>query len=94
MTGGFVWRGAAFPVLQGTYLFADYCSGRIWALVPGARSGWSVAQVGSTTDRLVAFGEDPRGELYAVALNSGSIHRVTAHRAPQAPRGVSRRVRP
>ncbi len=94
VTGGFVYRGADNPILEGMYLFADYCSGRIWALVPGGRTGWAVAQVGSTTDRIVAFGEDPRGELYAVAINSGSIHVVIAERAPQAPRAVPRRVAP
>lgn len=81
-------------ICAGMYLFADYCSGRVWALVPGGRSGWAVAEVGSTTERLVAFGEDPRGELYAVAITPGAIYRVTAGRAAQPPRQVPRRVAP
>ena len=27
MTGGFVYRGAAIPALQGHYFYADYCQG-------------------------------------------------------------------
>ena len=32
VTGGYVYRGLAYPGLVGGYLFGDYCSGRIWAL--------------------------------------------------------------
>ncbi len=28
--GGYVYRGSAIPALRGDYLFADYCSGRVW----------------------------------------------------------------
>ena len=94
VTGGFVYRGADSPILEGMYLLADYCSGRIWALAPGGPSGWAVAQVGLASDRLVAFGEDPRGELVAVAIDSGTVYRVSAERALEAPRRVPRRVAP
>jgi glucose/arabinose dehydrogenase len=94
VTGGFVYRGADHPILDGMYLFADYCSGRIWALVPGGRTGWAVAQVGSASDRIAAFGEDPEGELYIVAIDSGTVFRVIAERAAQAPRSASLRVAP
>ena len=32
VTGGFVYRGATIPLLQGRYVYADYVSGRVWAL--------------------------------------------------------------
>ena len=32
MTGGAVYRGTAQPALAGWYVFADYCSGRMWLL--------------------------------------------------------------
>ena len=32
MTGGYVYRGARFPQLDGRYFYADYCSRNVWTL--------------------------------------------------------------
>lgn len=34
ITGGYVYRGCDIPDLQGTYIFADFCSADIWAMDP------------------------------------------------------------
>ena len=47
VTGGYVYRGTAIPDLDGTYFFADFCTGKIWSFV---RSGNTVSQF---TDRTV-----------------------------------------
>lgn len=75
--GGYVYRGAQFPFLVGTYLSADYCSGRIFAI--GAASDGLVAPVtvGNGGGRIAAFGEDAEGELYVLALE-GDVSRVVA----------------
>jgi glucose/arabinose dehydrogenase len=75
--GGYVYRGEAFPFLAGVYLFADYGSGRIFA-IDGAKSSLSEpTQVGSVDGNASAFGEDAGGELYVTTLD-GVIYRVTA----------------
>jgi glucose/arabinose dehydrogenase len=74
ITGGFVYRGAEYPALQGVYLFDDYCSGRIW----GMRSG-TVVQTSLLLESgllISAFGEDEAGNLYVADHRSGSIYRV------------------
>jgi glucose/arabinose dehydrogenase len=69
--GGYVYRGAAIPELQGTYLFSDLCSGFLRGLTmnngvatvvqaPNANAGAGVTQ---------SFGQDGAGELYMLTGN-------------------------
>jgi glucose/arabinose dehydrogenase len=79
VVGGYVYRGARYPALRGTYLFADYCSGKMWAFpAADAQDGRATArQVLETESRIGSFGEDAAGELYAVDSH-GAVYRVTA----------------
>jgi hypothetical protein len=71
VTGGYVYRGAALPQLRGHYFFADYCTGVIWLAAPqsGNPDVLDVRRLAKTLSTLTSFGEDSRGELYAVTLN-------------------------
>jgi glucose/arabinose dehydrogenase len=78
VSGGFVYRGQRYPDLDGHYLFADYASGRIWALRPDGNRRVSadrvrqIAQLPSVT----SFGLDPRtGEILVASLTAG-LHRL------------------
>lgn len=66
ITGGYVYRGAAIPSLQGAYLFGDYCSGILWTLRPDGAGGYAMAQVMDTGFAISSFGQDDAGELYVV----------------------------
>ena len=74
ITGGYVYRGNAYPNLVGQYVFADWCSGRIWT-VPHA--GTAMTQRANTSVNITSFGESEGGELYA-ATSSGVVYRVRA----------------
>ena len=75
--GGYVYRGEAYGFLVGTYVFADYCSGRIFAIDAASNGPGSPTTVGEADGRISSFGEDADGELYLMALQ-GDIWRVTA----------------
>lgn len=78
VTGGFVYRGLRYPKLFGHYLYADFCSGKIWSLTFDSTGGWNNQQLADLDNfQFVAFGEDKNGELYLAALGSGIIYRVT-----------------
>ncbi|MFN7117617.1 MAG: PQQ-dependent sugar dehydrogenase [Saprospiraceae bacterium] len=76
VTGGYVYRGTRYPNLQGRYIYADYCSGRFWALTPGESGVWTNADLLDTNYNVVSFGEDQNGELYVAAVSPGAIYRV------------------
>ena len=78
--GGSVVRGPDQPALIGGYLFADYCSGRIWAIDPSTDAYRDPTVVADSGHSIAAFGEDEAGDLYAADISSGSILRVTATR--------------
>ncbi len=64
--GGVVYRGAALPDLDGTYLYGDYCSGRVWLLRRNAAGAWQSRLWMETGRQITAFGEDEAGEVYLV----------------------------
>ena len=69
VTGGAVYRGTAQPALAGWYVFADYCSGRMWVLTRGRPStvdagpGQISPALGSATGSISAIAPGPDGEL-------------------------------
>ncbi len=67
--GGYVYRGTAGTLADGTYLYGDYCSGTIWAapasaLVGGDAEPDVVGRVPGEYGRVTSFGQDDAGELY------------------------------
>ncbi|HYN88771.1 MAG TPA: PQQ-dependent sugar dehydrogenase, partial [Ardenticatenaceae bacterium] len=76
VVGGYVYRGSDFPRLQGSYLFADYCSGRIWALSHDAAEPAVPSELLVADARVSAFGEDEQGELYLTDLAGGRLYRL------------------
>jgi glucose/arabinose dehydrogenase len=81
VVGGAVYRGASQPLLEGGYVYSDYCGGNLWVLDPtrdGPLDGTLVAEPGR---QISAIGEDESGELFATDLGSGELlHIVAAER--------------
>jgi glucose/arabinose dehydrogenase len=74
VTGGYVYRGSRIPGLIGTYVFADFCIGRLWGL---SRVGdqFPFRALGPEAPNIASFGQDNDGELYVVSLD-GPIYRI------------------
>ncbi|WP_313092407.1 PQQ-dependent sugar dehydrogenase [Chryseobacterium flavum] len=74
ITGGYVYRGAQNPSLQGKYFFADYCSTQIGILDSNNAITWTTPYSGNNFS---TFGEDYQKELYVAAVNNGKIFKIS-----------------
>ncbi|HVE87257.1 MAG TPA: PQQ-dependent sugar dehydrogenase [Myxococcales bacterium] len=78
ITGGYVYEGKSVPALAGKYLFADFTSGRVWAVElpekvdgaagePWALGRWSMLPA--------TFGKAADGEVYLADFGEGTVYR-------------------
>jgi glucose/arabinose dehydrogenase len=74
--GGFVYRGTAIPALAGTYLYSDFCTGRIDGLrAEGGQIVDGPARVGLDVPQITTFGQDDDGELWVLS-RQGAVSRI------------------
>src|SRR5262249_49923230 len=76
IAGGYVYRGQAIPMIQGSYFYADFCAGfvRSFRFNNGAaveRTEWPSLAASSIT----SFGQDGSGELY-ILTQGGNVFRI------------------
>ena len=75
ITGGDIYRGDAIPALSGAYVFADFCTGEVWAVDPN-RGGELVLVDAPRISDPSGFGRDADGELLVLSRR-GSVFAVT-----------------
>eukprot|EP00913_Durusdinium_trenchii_P008974 g8440.t1 len=75
ITGGFVYRGKRLPELDGTYIYGDYVTGKIWGAKHNGKKITSIRELHDSTLQIICFGVDNRNELYVVTYD-GTIHRL------------------
>lgn len=76
VTGGYVYRGEAYPDLVGTYIYGDYCSGLIWGATANEDGSWSVTEPIESGLLISTFGEGPDGTLYLADLGTGTLYTI------------------
>lgn len=72
ITGGNVYRGQQFPELDGHYLYADYVTGKLWALKYDEAKKRVVANrpIPDRQKAIMSFGEDEKGETYLMTYDA------------------------
>jgi glucose/arabinose dehydrogenase len=75
VTGGVVYRGKALPALHSHYLYADFASGRLWALDTGAVNA-KPRMLLDTKISPSTFGLDHDGEVLLADHAGGGLYRL------------------
>lgn len=78
ITGGYVYRGAKIPSLIGMYIYADFVSGRIWALNYTDGEVIENLELFDTDLLISSFGVDAANELYILSFD-GRIYAINEH---------------
>ncbi len=77
ITGGFVYRGRAYPDLWGWYVYGDFSRGTYWTLKREPTGTYrNVVQSVAGATRPVSFGEGTDGELYVLSFNDGTLYHL------------------
>jgi uncharacterized repeat protein (TIGR03806 family) len=78
ITGGYVYRGAAIPGLNGRYIFGDYSSGYLWNIARDATPTVSLTTANGlgTPAQIASFGEDQARELYFLDFSNGWVYKI------------------
>lgn len=77
IVGGVVHRASGSRNLQGLFLFADFCSGRIWGLKrpqPIYDKMWQAELVAEAGVPISSIGEDEKGNVYATGYQDGVLY--------------------
>ena len=69
ITGGVVYRGSKIPEYVGKYIYADFVSGRIWALSINENVLSENVEIANTNLSISSFGVDSNNELYIAAFD-------------------------
>lgn len=76
ITGGYVYTGSRLKELQGGYIYGDYDTGRVWLLRYDGEKVTDHGELADTALRIVEFGQDQKGEVYAVDFIGGQLHQL------------------
>jgi glucose/arabinose dehydrogenase len=78
VTGGYVYRGAEIPSIEGQYFYGDFCQGWVHSIPaegePGEPVDWPPLSPG---ENITSFGEDADGSLYILTA-SGGVFKIVA----------------
>lgn len=77
VTGGYVYRGQAYPTLQGKYFYGDFCGSQLY--YTEQKDGvWEQTLALDTHAAISAFGVDSNNELYFADYDGGVIYQIEA----------------
>ena len=83
IVGGAVYRGGEYPALEGSFIVADFCTGRIWGIerydggwIHEKRNRWRSTLLAQASKPISSVGADEEGNVYLTghAQREGSVY--------------------
>ncbi len=77
ISGGVVYRGPGSPAMQGLFLYADFCSGRLWGLRrpdQEEQDGWQSTLLLNAPISISSIGQDQDGNVYVTSFQDGVLY--------------------
>ena len=74
--GGVVFRGNSASGSYGAYIFGDYTTRKLYAMLPVSKGVVQTATIGTTSTGMASFGTDSKGNIYMVGHDNGIIYRL------------------
>jgi hypothetical protein len=69
--GGYVYQGTKIKSLVDTYIYGDFCSGKIWGIRYDGQAITEHALLLDTNLTITSFGQDSNGEVYILTRAQG-----------------------
>ncbi len=84
ITGGYVSFSPRLPELKGAYIYGDYDTGRIWQFRWDGKKANDNRELARSRIRIVAWGQDHEGDVYALDFIGSGIYRLVKNPPPSA----------
>ncbi|MFI5322572.1 MAG: hypothetical protein ACHQ6U_03350 [Thermodesulfobacteriota bacterium] len=72
-----MYRGKKYPGIDGTYFFADFCSGKLWGLKRKPDGSWEWAKFLDSGLSVSSFGVDEEGDIYVLDYGNEGVYRLS-----------------
>ena len=92
VTGGYFYYGKRLPKLQGSYIYGDYVTGKIWGLRHDGNKMTSHQELTDSTFAIIAFYETSEGEIAFLDYNGGTIHQLVPNQQPDTSGAFPRKL--
>ena len=94
LTGGLVYHGDVLPALEGSYIYGDFSTGKVWAVKHDGERIVSHDEIADTSHQITGFGLDLSGNLIVIDHSTGFHKLVPNNRqstldSPPFPRRLS-----
>lgn len=76
VTGGYISTSSSLPTLIGKYIFADYQTGRVWALTYDGVPAPIAQLLMDSPHYISSFGKDKYGNIYVTNISDNKIYKL------------------